>query len=113
MVFSLPPKTDDDVGSYHDSLVALNDEYGKLRIHLVESLSSNPRKIKRMLNIIFFLIQNYDLKNIVDEEMDSKKQCQLHFSFIITWVALTINHRTISKVFQTETVCNHTHHTIF
>ena len=103
IIFSLPPKTDDDVGSYHDSLVALNDKHGKLRTHLVESLTSNPRKIKRMLNIIFFLIQNYDLKNIeVSEEMDIRKQCQLHFSFIITWAVLTINHRKISEVFQTE-----------
>ena len=103
VIFSLPPKTDDDVDSYHDSLVARNHEYYKLHTQLVESLTSNPRKIKRMLNIIFFLIQNYDLKNIeVNEEMDIKKQCQLHFSFIITWVALTINHRKISEVFQTE-----------
>ena len=103
IIFSLPPKTYDDVGSYHDSLVTLNDEHDKLRTHLVESLTSNPRKIKRMLNIIFFLIQNYDLKNIeVNEEMDIRKQCQLHFSFIITWVALTVNHRKISKIFQTE-----------
>ena len=114
IIFSLPPKTDDDVGSYHDSLVALNDKHGKLRTHLVESLTSNPRKIKRMLNIIFFLIQNYDLKNIeVSEEMDIRKQCQLHFSFIITWVALTINHRKISEVFPDRTVCNHTHCAIF
>ena len=103
IIFSLPPKTYDDVGSYHDSLVTLNDEHDKLRTHLVESLTSNPRKIKRMLNIIFFIIQNYDLKNIeVNEEMDIRKQCQLHFSFIITWVALTVNHRKISEVFQTE-----------
>ena len=103
IVFLLPPKTDDDVGSYHDSLVVRNREYDKLRTHLVESLTHNPRKIKRMLNIIFFLIQNYDLKNIeVSEEMDIRKQCQLHFSFIITWVALTINHRKISEIFQTK-----------
>ena len=103
IIFSLPPKIDDDVGSYHDSLVVRNHEYDKLRTHLVESLTHNPRKIKRMLNIIFFLIQNYDLKNIeVSEEMNVREQCQLHFSFIITWAALTINHRKISEIFQTE-----------
>ena len=103
VVFSLPPKTDDDVGDYLDSLVTLNDEYSKLRSHLIKSLTSNPRKIKRMLNIIFFLIQNYDLNNYdVNEESNIIKECQLHFSLIITWVSLTINHKKISEILQIE-----------
>ena len=103
MIFSLPPKTDDDVGNYIDFLVPMDKEHDKLRLHLIESLTRNPRKIKRMLNIIFFLIQNYDLKNIdINPTADIKKQCQLHFSFIITWVALTINHRKIAAIFQAE-----------
>ena len=103
MVFSLPPKTGDDVGNYIDSLVPIDDKYAKLRLHLIKSLTSNPRKIKRMLNIIFFLIQNYDLDNCYDHpESSTITECQLHFSLIITWVSLTINHRKISGILQTE-----------
>ena len=103
VVFSLPPKTDDDVGDYLDSLVTLNEKYSKLRSHLIKNLTSNPRKIKRMLNIIFFLIQNYDLDNYdVNQESNIIQECQLHFSLIITWVSLTINHGKISEIIQTE-----------
>ena len=103
VVFSLPPKTDDDVGNYLDSLVNLNDKYSKLRSHLIKSLTSNPRKIKRMLNIIFFLIYNYDLDNYdVNTESNIIQECQLHFSLIITWVSLTINHKKISEILQIE-----------
>ena len=103
MVFSLPPKTDDDVGNYIDSLVPIDDKYAKLRSHLIKSLTSNPRKIKRMLNIIFFLIQNYDLDNCYTHpESSAITECQLHFSLIITWVSLTINHKTISRILQME-----------
>ena len=103
VVFSLPPKTDDDVGNYIDSLVPIDDKYAKLRSHLIKSLTSNPRKIKRMLNIIFFLIQNYDLDNCYTHpESSAITECQLHFSLIITWVSLTINHRKISGILQME-----------
>ena len=103
VIFSLPPKTDDDIGNYIGSLVPIDEEHDKLRLHLIESLTRNPRQIKRMLNIIFFLIQNYDLENIdINAPMDIKEQCQLHFSFIITWVALSINHRRIAAIFQAE-----------
>ena len=103
MVFSLPPKTDDDVSNYIDSLVPIDDKYAKLRSHLIKSLTSNPRKIKRMLNMIFFLIQNYDLDNCYTHpESSTITEYQLHFSLIITWVSLTINHRKISGILQTE-----------
>ena len=103
VVYSLPPKTDDEVRDYFDSLVTLYGEYGKLRVHLIKSLTSNPRKMKRMLNIIFFVIQNYDLNNCdVNAESNIRKECQLHFSLIITWMSLTINHKKISKILQAE-----------
>ena len=103
VIFSLPPKTDDDVGDYIGSLVPIDEEHDKLRLHLIQNLTRNPRKIKRMLNIIFFLIQNYDLENIdINPPVDIEEQCKLHFSFIITWVALTINHRKIAEIFQAE-----------
>lgn len=103
MLFSLPPKTDDDVGKYLNSLITLNDKYSELRLHLIKSLTNNPRKIKRMLNIIFFLIQNYNFDDYdFNAESNIAQECQLHFSLIITWVSLTINHKKISEILQIE-----------
>jgi len=103
VIFSLPSKSDDEVGSYVDHLVRLDDEYGKLRTHLAKSLTNNPRKIKRMLNLTFFIIQNYDLRDIdVSEESNLTQESQLHFAFVITWVSLTTNHRKISKLLQLQ-----------
>jgi len=103
VIFSLPNKNDAEVGGYVDHLVKLDDEYEKLRAHLAKSLTNNPRKIKRMLNLIFFIIQNYDLKDIdVSEGRDPMQESQLHFAFVITWVALTTGHRKISKILQRQ-----------
>ena len=101
IVFSLPIKNQFEITKYMESLVQFDQKHDRLRIHLINSLTNNPRKIKRMLNTIFFIIQNYDLKTIDGNgETDIWKDCELHFAFIITWVSLTTNHREIAKIIQ-------------
>ena len=103
IIFSLPPKNIDDIYAYHRSLVQLDKKYDNIHIHLVNSLSDNPRKIKRMLNLVFFLIQNYDLKYIeTHDDEHSFRECRLHFALIITWVTLTVNHKKISRMFKLQ-----------
>ena len=44
VVYSLPPKTDDEVRDYFDSLVTLYGEYGKLRVHPHQKSGKQPQK---------------------------------------------------------------------
>ena len=103
IVFSLPFKNDNEIEIYVDSLTHLDKLYNKLHIHLVKNLTDNPRKIKRMLNTIFFIIQNYDLENIeLNDDNGIVQEYQLHFAFIITWVSLATNHRRILQILQRQ-----------
>lgn len=101
IVLTLPLKTDEEVENYIKHLTGLDTIYQRLHNQLVRSISNNPRQIKRLLNMVFFIIKNYDLNNIKVERLDELWQkSEIHFAFIITWISLTTNNKEISKIIQ-------------
>ena len=112
IIFTLPPKSDTDVEEYVNGLFPaesvadpdLHQHYEQslcnLRAHLVRSLENNPRKIKRILNTIFFIIQNSDDHSF--DHSDPSTQFARYFAFIITWVCVAINHREIAEIIKID-----------
>ena len=112
IIFTLPAKSGADIEEYVNGLLPLEsttepDLHRRyepslldLRAHLVQSLENNPRKIKRILNTIYFIIQNSDDHSF--EHSDLPRQFARYFAFIITWVCIAINHREIAEIIKID-----------
>ena len=111
IIFTLPPKSDTDIEEYVNSLVLFRstesestkryeDSMSRLHGHLAQSMGSNPRKIKRILNTVFFIIQN--VNNYSFAHRDLILQFERYFAFVIAWVCIAIYHPKIAEIIKID-----------
>ncbi|QMU55197.1 MAG: AAA family ATPase [Nitrosopumilus sp.] len=91
---SLPPKTDEDIKYYISnlakSLANVDVEF------LMKLVPHNPRKIKRMLNLIYFILIGLDIPgNTIKIKND---QFEKYFPIVLTWVSITMNHSHLAEI---------------
>ena len=112
IILTLPPKSDTDIKEYVSSLFPFRstesgleesheESMRKLRNHLVQSMNSNPRKIKRVLNTVFFIIQNLN-NHYSNPRLDPIEQFERYFAFVITWVCIAMYHREIAEIIKID-----------
>lgn len=91
---SLPPKTDEEIKSYLEKL-AKSFAYTDLEYFVKSCPGNNPRKVKRMINLLYFILLNFEIpgntQKIKNENFD------VFFEILITWISITMNHPDIAK----------------
>ena len=93
---ALPPKSEKDLFSYVKNMAnSLADSDIDFILH---NSQFNPRKIKRMMNLLYVLLLNLPNRGTTDEEIN--KNFEIDFRMLISWIALTLNHPDIAKKIQ-------------
>ena len=94
LTLSLPPKSDEQMKEY---LKKLAKSFGNEEIeYFIKSCpGNNPRKIKRMLNLLYFILLNSEIPGRTQEEKN--QNFDMYFETLITWISLTMNHPSIAK----------------
>lgn len=93
---ALPPKLEKDLLPYVKSMASsLADTDIEFILH---NSQFNPRKIKRMLNLLYVILLNLPKRGASNEEIN--KNFEIDFKMLIAWVALTLNHPNIAKKIQ-------------
>ena len=91
---SLPPKTDEDIKNYianlAQSLANVDVEF------LMKLVPRNPRKIKRMLNLIYFILLGLEIPGNTIKAQNV--QFEKYFPIVLTWVSITMNHPRLAEI---------------
>lgn len=90
---SLPPKSREHMASYVQHHAASLD---KTDVDFVLSNAQhNPRKIKRMLNLLYVILQTMPDRGASSQEIDDNFRADL--KMVIAWIALTLNHPDMAR----------------
>ncbi len=90
---ALPPKSAKELHSYVKSIAkSLSDDNVEFILH---NSQFNPRKIKRMMNLLYFILLNLPDRGSGINEIN--KNFEIDFKMLIAWIALTLNHSKIAK----------------
>jgi len=91
---SLPPKTDEQLQNYTTNIAT---SFAQSDIEfLIKNTPANPRKIKRMLNLIYFILAGTSIPGKSVEKQN--ENFEIYFPIIITWASITMNHPHIAKI---------------
>lgn len=91
---SLPPKTDEQMKKYLQKLAKSFANYD-LEYFVKSCPGNNPRKIKRMLNLLYFILYNFEVPG--KNQKEKNVNFDIHFQTLVTWIAITTNHPEIAK----------------
>ena len=95
---ALPPKSKQDMLDYikhhAGSLTNTNAEF------ILDSSQFNPRKVKRMLNLLYVLLQSLPDRGDMPDRIDDNFKVDL--PMLISWVALTLNHPDMARKVQED-----------
>lgn len=99
---SLPPKNPEALSKYIDGLVGFLEENERKLI--TEGCPPNPRKIKRILNLVYFLVKSSD-----------SKEFKTKFPLLTIWSIATVAFPDLAKIIKSSPrilvelalVCNH------
>jgi len=64
--------------------------------YLINNTPRNPRKIKRTLNLLYFLLLNLDIPG--KNKQEKNENLNIYLETLITWISLTMNHPYIAKI---------------
>ncbi len=91
---SLPPKTDEDIKNYISnlakSLAHVDVEF------LMKLVPYNPRKIKRMLNLIYVILLGLEIPGNTIKTKNN--HFETYFPIVLTWVSITMNHPHLAEI---------------
>lgn len=95
---SLPPKSTTDMKDY----VKLHaPSLSKTDINFIlHNAQFNPRKIKRMLNLLYVILLNMPDAGMSSREVDDNFQAKL--KMLIAWIALTLDHPDLARKIQQD-----------
>ncbi len=90
---NIPPKSSEELRSYIKKLVKILDEENIE--WLIKNSPPNPRKIKRMLNLLYFALKNFDGEDMYENNI----ACDFdeYFKILTIWIAISLHHPTIIK----------------
>ena len=95
---ALPPKSREDMLGYikhhAGSLTTTNAEF------ILDNSQFNPRKVKRMLNLLYVLLQNLPDRGDMPDRIDDN--FKVDSRILISWAALTLNHPDMARKIQEE-----------
>lgn len=90
---SLPPKSDEELEKYAKQFA---ESFADTDIkYLINNTPRNPRKIKRTLNLLYFLLLNLEIPG--KNQKEKNKNLNIYLETLITWISLTMNHPDIAK----------------
>ena len=91
---SLPPKDDTEIEKLVSSMVPDNSLSKDERSLIINGCDPNPRKIKRLLNLVYFI-----LKGLPDEE---DKKFDEKVPLVIAWCILTTSFPELAKIIKID-----------
>ena len=95
---ALPPKSQQDLFDYvkHHASSLADDDIA----FILHNAQFNPRKIKRMLNLLYVLLLNLPNRGTRLDQINDNFEVDLQM--LISWIALTLNHPDMAKQIQIE-----------
>ena len=95
---SLPPKPQEQLAEFvKHHAVSLNETDIDF---MLNNTQPNPRKIKRMLNLLYVILQDMPDRGSTDQEIDANFKSDL--KMVIAWIALTLNHPHMARKIQQD-----------
>jgi len=91
---ALPPKSEERLQWFLKRMAeSLSDQDIQF---MLKNCAPNPRKIKRMLNLVYFVLSGIKIEGRTENE--ERKNFEIVFPIVVTWSALTLYHPYIAKL---------------
>lgn len=95
---ALPPKSTKDMSSYlKRNAKSLSEAQADVILNYAQF---NPRKIKRMLNLMYVILLNMEDRGNSSQEINDNFKADL--PMLVAWIALTLNHPDMARKIQRE-----------
>lgn len=91
---SLPPKSEEDLQHYLDNMAG---SFANTDIEfIIKNCPPNPRKIKRMLNLIYFILSGLIVPGTSEKEQNTN--FEIYLPIVVSWASITLNHPFLAKI---------------